>query len=165
LGGSAPAASSPVIAPSLDTFASAAAMFEPLAEAVAEARVLVVDDEPEMTELLRAILEGAGYEVASAESGSVALQMLAETSFDAMVCDLRMPAMDGAALWRAIAQTWPDLAGRMLFVTGDTLSAGAQQFLQSSGCPSLDKPFSKPELLAKLAALLPGTASHEGLAE
>ena len=68
----------------------------------ATARVLVVDDEPQLADLMREMLESAGYEVATAESGAVALELLAEARFDAIVCDLRMPDMDGPALWRAV---------------------------------------------------------------
>ena len=117
-------------------------------------RLLVVDDEPEIADLMRAMLESAGYEVITAETGAVALKMLDEMRFDAIVSDLRMPDVDGAALWREVSQRQPDLAQRMLFVTGDTLSPGAQRFLATAGCDSLDKPFAKPDLLARVAALL-----------
>lgn len=118
------------------------------------ARVLVVDDEPELSELMREMLESAGYDVATAESGAVALEMLELARFDAIVCDLRMPDMDGATLWRQVAASHPELDRRLLFVTGDTLSADARGFLKGTGCDSLDKPFSKTDLLTKLAALL-----------
>jgi len=120
----------------------------------AAARVLVVDDEPEIADLMREMLEGAGYEVASAESGAVALALLDEARFDAVVSDLHMPDVDGAALWREVRRLRPALARRMLFVTGDTLSPSARQFLDSTRCPSLNKPFSKAELLGQLHALL-----------
>jgi len=119
-----------------------------------KARVLVVDDEPEIAELARAMLEAAGYAVVQADSGRSALARLAEQGFDAIVSDLRMPDMDGAALWRALRDEHPALSRRVLFVTGDTLSPGAQQFLEQTDCPALDKPFTKAELLAKLAQLL-----------
>ncbi|MBT9503548.1 MAG: PAS domain S-box protein [Burkholderiaceae bacterium] len=121
-----------------------------------QGQILVVDDEAEIAELMRAMLESAGYEVACAESGAVALELTDAARFDAIVCDLRMPDMDGAALWRAVRARQPALARRMLFVTGDTLSAGASQFLQSSGCASLDKPFTKADLLSQVAALMAG---------
>lgn len=124
------------------------------AEAAPQARVLVVDDEPEIAELLRAYLEADGYEVATAESGAVALALLAEARFDAIVSDLRMPDTDGAALWREVKLQHPPLARRMLFVTGDTLSPGARGFLAETGCPWLDKPFTKAELLERLQDLL-----------
>jgi PAS domain S-box-containing protein len=120
------------------------------------ARVLVVDDEPEIAELIGEMLSGAGYEVMTAESGAVALAMLAEARFDAIVSDLHMPELDGAGLWREVKRQYPQLARRMLFVTGDTLSPIARQFLQEARCDSLNKPFAKAELLARVTALLQG---------
>ena len=118
------------------------------------ARVLVVDDEAELAGVMREMLESAGYEVSTAESGAVALELLGAARFDAIVSDLRMPDMDGAALWREIRAQHAGLAGRLLFVTGDTLSPAAAEFFGRSGCEGLDKPFSKAELLAKVAAVL-----------
>ncbi len=116
-------------------------------------RVLVVDDEPEVADMLRETLEQAGYEVATAESGAVALELLAEARFDAIVSDMRMPDMDGVALWQAVHERLPALSRRMLFVTGDTLSAGLRSFLAESGCEALDKPFAPAELLRRIRAL------------
>jgi len=126
----------------------------PPAEVPALAQVLVVDDEPELAELLRDMLERAGYAVATALSGAVALELLEAARFDAVVSDLRMPDMDGAALWRAASARQPELAQRFLFVTGDTLSPDASEFLKATRCAGLDKPFSKPDLLAKMAEML-----------
>ncbi|MEO6281541.1 PAS domain S-box protein [Roseateles sp.] len=129
----------------------------PLADAnEISARLLVVDDEPEIAELIGEMLAGAGYEVMTAESGAVALAMLAEARFDAIVSDLHMPELDGAGLWREVKRTHPALARRMLFVTGDTLSPTARQFLDEARCDRLNKPFAKAELLARVAALLQG---------
>ncbi len=118
------------------------------------ARLLVVDDEVEIADLMRAFLEGAGYEVATAESGEVALALLGEARFDAVVSDLRMPDLDGAGLYRRLRADWPQLARRLMFVTGDTLSPGARSFLEETGCPCLDKPFTKADLLARVQQLL-----------
>ena len=122
------------------------------------ARVLVVDDEPDLAMLMRDLLEAAGHEVETAASGTAALRSLASAHFDAIVSDLRMPDMDGATLWRAVSVDDPALARRMLFVTGDTLSPDANRFLTTTGCAALDKPFAKSDLLAAVASLL--TASH-----
>jgi len=124
------------------------------APAVSHARLLVVDDEPEIGELMRGLLESAGHEVATAESGAVALELLDAARFDAIVCDLRMPDMDGATLWREVRQRHPALATRLLFVSGDTLSPEARRFVEQSGCNTLDKPFTKVDLLQRVAALL-----------
>jgi CheY-like chemotaxis protein len=117
-------------------------------------RVLVVDDEPEIVQLIGDMLEAAGYQVELCHSGDEALRRLRKMTVDAIVSDLRMPDTDGPALWRAVAQEHPELARRMLFVTGDTLSAAAQSFLGAAGCAHMDKPFSKKDLLRKLSALL-----------
>ena len=119
-----------------------------------QARVLVVDDEPEIADLVRELLEGADHEVVTAESGAVALVMLAEARFDAIVSDLHMPDVDGATLWREVRARDAALARRMLFVTGDTLSPSVRQFLDDARCPSLAKPFTKADLLAQVVALL-----------
>jgi PAS domain S-box-containing protein len=119
-----------------------------------QARLLVVDDEPEIVDLLRSMLESAGYEVASAESGEVAIALLDEARFDAIVSDLRMPDIDGAGLWRAVRERHPLLARRMVFVTGDTLSPGARAFLDEAHCASLEKPFVKQELLEAVQRVL-----------
>ncbi len=126
----------------------------PPAAPAATARVLVVDDENDITELLRTMLEGAGFEVATADSGAVALELLDTARFDAIVSDLRMPDMDGAELWRSVRRMHPALARRMVFVTGDTLSADARQFLDDTGCPRLDKPFDHHALVARVHTLL-----------
>lgn len=131
---------------------SPAPLAEP--EAATVARILVVDDEPELASLMRDMLESAGYDVATAESGALALAFLDEARFDAIVSDLRMPDMDGPALWRGVVEHHPVLAQRMLFVTGDTLSPDARDFLRTARCSALDKPFSKVGLLAAVKALL-----------
>jgi PAS domain S-box-containing protein len=119
-----------------------------------QARVLVIDDEPELAGVMRDMLESEGYEVATADSGALALEMLATARFDAIVSDLRMPEMDGAALWREISARHRSMLRRILFVTGDTLSPDASAFLRRSRCPSLDKPFSKGDLVERVSGLL-----------
>jgi PAS domain S-box-containing protein len=136
-----------------DDAANPAAAGEPVEEESA-ARLLVVDDEPELVELMRAMLETAGYEVASAESGAVALALLDEARFDAIVSDLRMPDIDGAGLWRVVKERHPGLEQRMVFVTGDTLSPGAATFLQRAGCAHIEKPFAMPTLVRAVQQVL-----------
>ena len=145
---------------SLPVSAAASAAVAPAPPAVQDddgssaGRVLVVDDEHEIADMVRSMLEAAHYEVAVAESGAVALELLGEARFDAIVSDLRMPDMDGAALWREVRERDAALAGRMLFVTGDTLSPSARSFLDQAACGSLEKPFHPDELLARVRALL-----------
>jgi len=135
----------------------AAAVVDEAAAVIAaplRARVLVVDDERELAALMQEMLEAAELEVAIAESGSVALAMVEEARFDAVVSDLRMPDLDGPGLWRALRERHPALAQRMVFVTGDTLSPSAREFLQSTGCACLEKPFAPADLLARVQGAL-----------
>ncbi len=117
-------------------------------------RILVVDDEPEVAGLMREVLEGAGFDVLTAESGAVALELLAEARVDAVVSDVRMPELDGPALWQRLKAQHPALARRVLFVSGDTLSDAARQQLADIGAPTLDKPFTSADLLGAVKRLL-----------
>ncbi len=127
-----------------------AAAFEPLAPAGSGKRVLVVDDEPELTSMMRDALEAAGHEVATAESGAVALALLDEGRFDAVVSDLRMPDIDGGALWSAVRERDAELARRFVFVTGDTLSPLPADLLRDSGADVLEKPFAAADLVERV---------------
>ncbi|HEX9568849.1 MAG TPA: response regulator, partial [Rhodospirillales bacterium] len=71
-----------------------------------------------------------------------------------IVCDLRMPDIDGPALFRWMEAHHPDLASRTLFVTGDALGPAAGRFLASSRRPVLEKPF-PPAHLVRLVTELP----------
>ncbi|MCA3239679.1 MAG: response regulator [Rubrivivax sp.] len=123
-------------------------------------RVLVVDDEPEVAELMREVLESAGFDVLTAESGAVALELLAGARFDAVVSDVRMPDLDGPALWQRLQAEHPALARRMLFVSGDTLSDAARQTLADTGAATLDKPFTSTDLLGAVRAVLDDQGSR-----
>ncbi|HYE38081.1 response regulator [Methylocaldum sp.] len=73
--------------------------------------------------------------------------------YDAILSDLRMPGMDGPALYREIERRWPELARRVIFVTGDTLSSNVQMFLETTRCPVIEKPFVPTEVRQKVAQL------------
>ncbi|MGF1625193.1 MAG: PAS domain S-box protein [Alphaproteobacteria bacterium] len=109
--------------------------------AAADRRVLVVDDEAEIASTLAEILVLDGLAVDVAESGEAALHRIASRSYDAILSDLRMPGLDGPALYGRLDRERPDLARRMIIVTGDTLNPAAQTFLARSGLPCLEKPF------------------------
>jgi two-component system NtrC family sensor kinase len=111
------------------------------------ARVLVVDDEAALAQAVADGLREAGFVVELASDGEEALAAVDERSFDVIVCDLRMPRMDGAAFYRAIATKAPPLARRLIFVTGDVAGTEAGRFLESSGCRWLPKPFRLADLV------------------
>ncbi len=118
-------------------------------------RMLVVDDEPGIAATLAEILESGGAAVDIAYDGAQALSLIAQQRYDAIFSDLRMPGMDGPALYRAVLQRDPALAAKMAFVTGDTLSGDASGTFAATGVPLIDKPFQAADIRAvasKLAA-------------
>jgi two-component system NtrC family sensor kinase len=118
-------------------------------------KILVVDDEAEIRETLAAILTGAGHHVVSVGSGREALDRMAAQRFDVILTDIRMPDIDGRALYQEIARRWPAQAGRVVFVTGDTLASALREFVSESGRPVIEKPFLPSEVrrvVAELAA-------------
>lgn len=108
--------------------------------------VLVVDDEPDIAETLADLLSLDGYAVDLAIGGNDAQQKLRAKCYDIVLSDLRMPGLDGPALFAWIEAERPELARRVAFVTGDTLSAPAVRFLARSGCPFVEKPFTRESL-------------------
>jgi two-component system NtrC family sensor kinase len=116
---------------------------------------LVVDDEPEIIEVVTSVLERSGWKVESADGGRAALERVRAARYDLIVSDIRMPAGDGEAFYREAVAAQPELAGRFLFITGDTANSGAWAFLQSAHIAVLEKPFKADELLAAIARLTP----------
>ncbi|MEQ1954181.1 PAS domain S-box protein [Mesorhizobium sp. CN2-181] len=114
---------------------------------------LVVDDEPDVAEMVALFLEAEGFSVTSVVDGAGAKQALTATAFDAIFCDLRMPHTDGPALYDWVVETVPQAADRFVFVTGDTLGNSAARFLQRAGRPVVEKPFSRETLRQAIAAL------------
>ena len=112
-------------------------------------RVLVVDDEEVLTELLTDVLRSAGHEVDKARDGRTALDMALKRSYDAILSDLKMPGLDGQGLYVALCQHRPEMRHRFIFSTGDLANPKVQTFFQQSGCASLSKPF-KLEAVLKL---------------
>jgi CheY-like chemotaxis protein len=126
--------------------------------ALPPSRILVVDDEPPILDLIAAILETDGHEVVRVDRAEAALERLERESFDAILCDIRMPGMDGKALTEAIRQRRPELARRILFVTGDLLDDETERFLRERGYPWMEKPFDSQELRNAIAKVLAESA-------
>jgi signal transduction histidine kinase/ActR/RegA family two-component response regulator len=113
-------------------------------------RVLVVDDDGDVRETLREMLELAGHEVQTCAGGAQALEYLAAQRFDLVISDLRMPGMDGQQLHGEIVARWPELGGRVIFMTGDALNAAHAEFLARLDQPCVEKPFTPDEIAAVL---------------
>ncbi len=113
----------------------------PRLRAVASHEVLVIDDEPDITAFLVEVLEAAGHAVDVAASGEAALERLQDRDYSAIICDLRMPHLDGPGLYERLKTVKPHLVERMIFATGDLLNAETARFLAASGRPCVEKPF------------------------
>jgi len=113
---------------------------EPIVEA-SERRLLIVDDEPGIVEVLKEVFTKAGHRVDTASNGLEALSRIAAQHYDLIISDLCMPEMGGEKLHAAIVEQHPDLQERMIFVTGDTVSPASRSFLEQSGARWLSKPF------------------------
>lgn len=103
-------------------------------------RILVVDDEPEMAQMLAEILERVGHTVETVGDGQEALDRLTSGSYDLILSDLRMPILDGPGLYNAIAERHPDLLARLMFITGDTLAPHVTTFLAQTPVNFIEKP-------------------------
>jgi two-component system NtrC family sensor kinase len=127
---------------------------ETLSEPRANASVLLVEDEAALAMAVSDALRDAGYKVEHASDGERALEAIHEHAFDAIVCDLKMPRLDGKAFYRMLADASPDLAMRVIFVTGDVAGTDAEAFLEESGCRWLAKPFRLGDLLRAVRDVL-----------
>ena len=108
--------------------------------------ILFVDDEPEIADTAREIVEASGHSLLTAAHGRDALDILAREEVDIVISDLRMPIMDGPTLWRAIRDERVHPTGAIGFVTGDTLSADVQKFLAEVDAPLAEKPLAREDL-------------------
>jgi CheY-like chemotaxis protein len=114
---------------------------------------LVVDDEPEIVDLVVTILRQDGWKVDVAESGRAGLDRVRGARYDLIVSDFRMPDGDGEAFYRAAVEAQPKLMRCFLFMTGDTANPVAWQFLQDSRIAVMEKPFSPDALRAAIMRL------------
>ena len=109
---------------------------------IACAPVLLIEDEPAVMALVRAVLEGHGYSVVAIESGAEALRLLETGNFHGVISDMRTPGgVDGAQVYAWIAANRPELATRLVFITGDIANEETDATLRRTGAPCVEKPF------------------------
>jgi len=113
-------------------------------------RILVIDDEEPVLDLIQSTLVRRGFTVETARDGGEGLRRIAQTHFDLIVCDWKMPGLNGQQVFERLRTNHPHAAGRFIFLTGDVVNERTQHFLHESGVPCLAKPFS----LAEFGALI-----------
>lgn len=138
----------PCVAAAVEVSAVAA---EARPEPSRHARVLVVDDEPDIAAMIAEMLRHDGHEAEVADSAEAALAAVRAGGVDLVVSDIRMPGLDGPGFYRALEGVAENLAGRVLFVTGDTLAPEIDRFISDTGAPVIEKPID-PTLFRKAIA-------------
>jgi two-component system NtrC family sensor kinase len=121
--------------------------------APARRRVLVVDDEPSILDVIADMVTASGHHVETSRSGRAALQRLGPVSFDVLLVDVRMPEVDGRDFYLQLERRHPALTRRVVFMTGDALNPETADFIARTSAPMLAKPFTLAELRGVLATL------------
>jgi DNA-binding response OmpR family regulator len=115
---------------------------------------LVIDDEQSFRHGLTQLLRRDGYTVDTAANGHLALRHLQAQDYDVVVCDLRMPELDGVEFYARLRQHHASLRTRVLFLTGDTLGTESTAFLAQCGQPWVYKPCNAADIRAAIQQLL-----------
>jgi signal transduction histidine kinase/ActR/RegA family two-component response regulator len=116
-------------------------------------RLLVVDDEPVLVDLLSEFLLAAGHQVEEARDGAQGLEMARAGNYDVILSDLKMPGLDGQGFYERLVRERPEMARRFIFSTGDLANPKVQTFFQKTGCLYLCKPFKLEAVLQILDEL------------
>ncbi len=111
-------------------------------------RILVVEDEPAISNVCRRVLTAEGFKVDIAVNGKVAQDMIKEKQYDLCLIDIRLPTMTGKELYQWLEKKYPQLASRVIFTTGDVMGGDTQILLEQTSRPLLPKPFTPAELKA-----------------
>jgi DNA-binding response OmpR family regulator len=114
----------------------------------ANARILVIEDESSVATFVRIALERNGYAVTSSSSGVEGLQLLARQDFRGVISDFRTPGgITGADVRDWLRRHRPEMASRVIFITGDTASDETISMLAAAGTPCVEKPFRLHQLM------------------
>jgi CheY-like chemotaxis protein len=119
-----------------------------------DARILLVDDDPTVSQLIIDMLSLDGYGVDTAPNGIAALKKIEGRRYDLILTDLHMPEMDGAGLYRELAKRQTHPPQKIIFLTGTAGTSEAHRLVQETGLPLLRKPFNVVELLDLVRKIL-----------
>jgi two-component system, NtrC family, sensor kinase len=117
-------------------------------------RILVVEDEPAVAQLIVDILREERHQIEATLDSQEGLTRLSRNHYDLVICDVRMPRFDGIAFYEALVRAGSPLKNRILFITGDVLARRTVEFLEPNGLPYLAKPFLVEELKIAVNQLL-----------
>ena len=111
--------------------------------------ILLIEDEASVRAFVRAALERRGYTVVQAGSGTEGVEQLASAQYTGVISDIRMPGkINGADIHQWIQKNRPELAGRIILISGDTANRETQSLLRTSHTPFIEKPFRVQQLIS-----------------
>jgi PAS domain S-box-containing protein len=125
------------------------------------AKILVVDDEPNICRVLDRLLTREGHDVEAMSSAQTALERLNDTKYDLILLDIKMPGMNGIEFYNHMKEIAPSLQQKVVCITGDVISAKNKAFLEKAKIPCITKPFAVDELIHQVKLGLGGKVDHE----
>jgi two-component system, NtrC family, sensor kinase len=118
-------------------------------------RVLVIDDEDAILQMIEQVLTIHGYKVDVVRDGETALKRLAQYHYDLALCDWKMPGLNGEQVYERLNAANPDMSRRLIFITGDIVNQRTQEFLKASDKICLSKPFTLTEFRSAISRIVP----------
>jgi DNA-binding response OmpR family regulator len=119
-------------------------------------RILVIDDDPDLLELLEALLGLANYQITTAANGVDGLAAIRASLPDAVILDINMPGLDGFAVLEDLARSPPPRRPRILVLSARYAPADAERVLSLGANDYLAKPFNNKTLLTHIYRLVEG---------
>jgi two-component system, NtrC family, sensor kinase len=144
----------PVVSAPVEESAAPLATFTERPTEFQAGRILVVEDEPAVAQLIVDILREERHQIEATLDSQEGLMRLSRNHYDLVICDVRMPRFDGIAFYDALVRAGSPLRNRILFITGDILARRTVEFLEPNGLPYLAKPFLVEELKMAVNQLL-----------
>ena len=108
--------------------------------------ILVIDDEEPILQMISEVLSRCGYHVHTVADGESGLRESRDNRYDAILCDWKMPGLNGRQVYERLRASNPEYCRRVIFITGDVINEPMQEFLAQEKRPCLTKPFALGEL-------------------
>ena len=135
---------------------------KPIAQSVneKEEKGLLIDDEAHIIDLLSKFLAMEGYPTEKVTDGRLALEKLGRNSYYFILCDIKIPEIDGMTLYQELKERKSPNLDKIIFITGDAISTDIQAFLKSAQRPYLSKPFELMDVKKTIQQLITNTQTR-----
>ena len=121
--------------------------------------ILLLDDDIELADTLKALLESRNFVVTTASNGVEGLREIMDMDFDVIICDMVMPSLPGDMFYLAVQKTKPHLCDRFVFITGHSDNPRVDAFLKRTNGFLLIKPVLTDELVPMISQVLQRTSA------